>query len=217
MDLYTKTVIQSWLTLILTIAGIVLALFIVLRLAVYGRAFLKRFSLMRRLKKVCRTQGISCTVLSSPYRSLFRRTGTPELILQKDKKTFALQLFPCVFFKDTYLFDRDGKYHTISNFNPIYLNLRYYTIGINPDTMSDVLLPMTLQYRNETIRQTRRTRFAVPDLGDAAPLLCFNPIPCEIRKVTSNGREMVCDGDTICGYTVYSGTGLLKMLSGTES
>ena len=36
--------------------------------------------------------------------------------------------------------------------------------------------------------------------------------PNEIQKVEGTNRMIVCDGDTLCGYTVYSASGLLKML-----
>ena len=170
---------------------------------------------MRRLKKVCRTQGISCTVLSSPYRSLFRRTGTPELILQKDKKTYALQFFPCVFFKDTYLFDRDGKYHTISNFNPIYLKTRYPTKGAHwwNEKVRKSLVPKIYRADDhfETSDVTTKP-IEFPEDGGIRRILCINPISVEMLRVNKNQTELIADGDFYEGCHIYSAAGFCRLL-----
>ncbi len=213
MDPYTMSIIESWLTLLFTILGIILTVMIILRIAVYLRAFSKRFSFMYRLKKVCRKESIEIHTLSSPYRSILKPSKTSEILLKKGSNQFTIKFFPCLINKDTYLFDQEGNYHTLSNFNPIYLNLRYYTTGVNLDKTSSVLLPFTLQYQNDIFKKSHKTNFTEKDLTSAIPLLCINPIAHEIQKADGSRRVMVFDGDELCGYTVYSAAGLLKMLA----
>ena len=212
MDPYVVTVIKSWTVFLLQIAGIVFGILLLLRLAGYIRAISKRISLMHRLKKVCRRYKISMTVISSPYRSVLKPNLSSEILLQKGEVLYTLKFFPCLRYQDTYLFDQEGKYHTISNFNPIYLNLRYYTLGTDLDRNAHVLLPMTLQYRNDIVKKTKKTNFAETEVSGAVPLLCMHPVANEIQKVEGTNRKIVCDGDELCGYTVYSAAGLLKML-----
>ena len=212
MDPYTMIVIKSWTVFLLQIAGIILGIILFLRLVGYLRALYKRISLMHRLKKVCRRYKIGITVISSPYRSVLKPSLSSEILLEKDDTLYTLKFFPCMRYKDTYLFDQEGKYHTISNFNPIYLNLRYYTLGADLDRNAHVMLPMTLQYRNDIVKKTKKTNFAEADISEAIPLLCMHPVANEIQKVEGTNRMIVCDGDTLCGYTVYSASGLLKML-----
>ncbi len=212
MDPYIGRIIHSWALLFLQIAGIILAALLLLRLYDVLRALAKRVSLLVRLKKVCREQNIAMTVISSPYRSVLKPSQSSEILFVKEDVLYSLKFFPCLRFRDTYLFDQDGRYHLISTFNPIYLNLRYYTWGVDLYRNAHVLLPMTLQYKDDIVKKTKKTNFADKDVSGAVPLLCMHPVPCEIQKVEGTNRKIVCDGDTVCGYTVYSAAGLLKML-----
>lgn len=216
MDIYTRTIVYSWLKLLLTIAGIILAVLLLLKSSKYIRAVMKRYSFMHRLRKTCRKEDVKLTVLSSPYRSVFKPSDTSELLLEKDNTLYSLKFFPCINAKDTYLFDRDGNYHTISNFKPIYLRSPRSPLdagGIDSSKIRRLLLPLTLQYNDRIFKNSGQTNFTLSDIENAKPLLCLNPISVEMQMVKGSGTVTIFDGDTLCGYTVYSASGLLKMLT----
>ena len=220
MDIYTKTVITSWIELILTVTAAILAVILAVKAAKYIRAVLRRISFMRRLKSECLRSGTELTILSSPYRSVFRPSDTSELLLKTSDKLYSLKFFPCIHNKDTYQFDAEGNYHRISNYKPLFLNHRYYTFGTAGNkTIKKVLLPNMLRHNDTFFKKSGCTNFNHSDIEGAIPILCLNPVPADVIKVSGNGTVRVFDGDELCGYRVYSAAGILGkngLLNSTE-
>lgn len=204
---------MSWVKFIAVIVGIALTVFLIIKARKYLRAVLKRSSFMRRLKKVCREEGVNMQVLSSPYSSVFKPSNTSEILLDKNGEKYSVKFFPCINAKDTYQFDEDGNYHTISNFKPILLNTRFYSTGAHNQTLSTILLPKTLQYSDNIFKNSNKSNFTETDIRNAKPLLCLNPISVQMQKVKGNGIATIFDGDELCGYTAYSAGGLLNLIA----
>lgn len=213
MDTYTMNIILSWVKFIASLGGIALALWLFVKAWKYIRAILKRFSFMHRLKKTCREEGVKMQVLSSPYSSVFKPSDTSELLLDKDGELYSVKFFPCINAKDTYQFDEEGSYYTISNFKPIFLNMRFYSTGAHSPASTRVLLPKTLQYNSKLFKNSAKANFTEADIHGAKPLLCLNPIAVQMQKVKGSNVVTIFDGDELCGYTVYSAGGLLKFIA----
>ena len=211
MDNYTRQIIESWMTLILTLLGIILGAILLIYAMRYVRALLKRASFMRRLKMKCREKNVTLKKLSSPYLSIFRKGGSSELLLEKDGKLYTVKLFACIHPKDTYRFDAEGNYHRISNFKPIYLRQRSpFYWGQADKSTRKYLTPSMLRYHDTIIRKSAGTNFRKDTLDNAVPLLCINPTSFEMLKVEGSTVVPIFDGDSLCGYTVYSGGRLLE-------
>lgn len=91
--------------------------------------------------------------------------------------------------------------------------MRYYGTGTNTTAINRVLLPKTLQYSDRIFKNFAKTNFTESDIRDAKPLLCLNPISVQMQKVKGSGVVTIFDGDELCGYTAYSASGLLNLMT----
>lgn len=212
MDIYTRTIVESWVRLILVVVLIVIGIIAAVYGLKYIRALLKRASFMARLQKKCRGSGVTMTKLASPYKSVFVSGGSSELLLEKEGKLYTIKFFTCLHPKDTYRFDPEGNFHRISNFRPVYVTR--FTSPIfwgftNKDTRKYV--PPGIVKTNDTfIKKSAGTNFREDQIKDAEHILCLNPTSVEMLKVEGSSGVTIFDGDELCGYTVYSGGRLLE-------
>ena len=211
MDIYTQTIIESWLRLIFSVVLIVIGMIAAVYVLKYIRALLKWASFMARLRKRCRESGVTMTKLSFPYKSVFISGGSSELLLEKDGKLYTIKFFTCLHPKDTYQFDPEGNFHRISNFRPVYLRVRspFYWGQTNKDTRKYVL-PSIVRTNDTFIKKSTGANFREDQIRDAEHILCLNPTSVEMLKVDGSSVVTIFDGDTLCGYTVYSSGRLLE-------
>ena len=122
------SVVRSWTEFLVTLVLLIAAALLLYKSLKYIRAVFKRMTFAAKLRKTCRENGHRLTVTAPLYRSVFFRTTRPELLVETGTDVYSVKLFACVNRKETYVFDGLTRFTTRSNFNPIYLNLRYYTI-----------------------------------------------------------------------------------------
>ena len=211
MDIYTRTIIESWVTLILTVALIIIGSIALVFLLRYIRVILKRASFLCRLRKKCRETGVTMKKLSSPYKSVFVNGGSSEILLEKEGKLYTIKFFTCIQPKDSYQFDPQGDFHRISNFRPIYVRFRFPIHGGQANSTTRKYIPPAAVQMNESfLKKSSAANFRAEQIKDAVHLLCINPAACEIFKVEGSSVIRVFDGDELCGYKVYSGGRLLE-------
>lgn len=207
---------ESWIKLFAAIAAIAIPVFIVCVSYKYVRALVKRMSLMRSVKRVCREKGYRLEKLASCYKSVFRPTEEPELMITTPEKKLRVKFFACLKYGDTYTFENLKHYTTKSNAGMTLVNR-----GINPSGIAkknySLFLSPTHKVENEGVTEveiTGGTCVGSVEVFDGESILCVNPIPIEMRRVSGSGTEQVFDGDKFDGYTVYSGNALCGALAG---
>jgi len=134
MDRVLKSVIRSYTEVIGTVVLIVLIGLLLYRSLKYIRAVWKRMNLMRRLKKVCREQGLTLTVKKSPVLSVFRPTSEPELTIRTPERIYFIKLTAFVNPARTYLLNGPDRVFVDDGFT-IQL-LRYRGRNKNPTGLS---------------------------------------------------------------------------------
>ncbi len=78
----------------LTVLGIILLIFLIQ----YIRAFRIRFRFFKKLKKVCKEEGVELSRISHPYRSLFiRKNRSYEFTVKANGKVYACKMIGAIF------------------------------------------------------------------------------------------------------------------------
>ena len=92
----------------LTVFAVILLIF----LFHYIRAFRLRFRFLRKLKKVCKEEGVALSKISHPYRSIFfKKSNTYEFTVTMNGKVYACKIISAVFKSVPMIFcDKDSGY-----------------------------------------------------------------------------------------------------------
>ena len=205
--------VLSWAKVIAVIAAIAGGGVMLAKSVKYFRALWKRFCLLTRLKRICRRRKYGWKRLSSCYKSIFKVTDSPELLITIRDKKYAVKFFTCLRYRDTYTLENIDHYTTHSNTKMILLDSHYPSAGFKVDSL--MWMPRTARLESGIVKEVEVLEdggAATEEYPDAEKILCVNPISVEMRRVVKNRTEQVFDGDKIDGYTVYSGKALCKLL-----
>ncbi len=205
----TKFTLTSWLFFLLQLAALIALLVLAVKAYAPIRAFVKRRSFCRRLRKVCREQGYTLTC-HALYRSLLFKSTTPELLITTPDVTYAIKFFACLRSKDSYTLTDLNSFYTTNNNKPIFLNMHFPTTGSGMMKGAPKLHAIS-QSKDSYIKQ-EKTRPAVTFPEGTEKILCIHPMAVEVNAVRTNHPERIFDGDSFCGCRVYSGSGLLALL-----
>ena len=208
--------IWNWTKVIATLGGIAAACVLAGKSLKYIRAVWKRFTLMSRLRSICRKKGYKLKKLSSCYRSIFTVTDSPEILITTPQEKYEIKLFTCLRYRDTYTLADIDHFTTQSNANMILLGNPTYPSGMNPKNVDhSLIMPRFHRDRRDVIKEVTiegADKKPAEANTDATKILCLNPISIEVRRVEKSRTEQVFDGDELGGYRVYSGTGLCRLL-----
>ncbi len=216
MDRAVKSVIRSYTEVIVTVVLIILIGMLVYRSLKYIRAVWKRMNLMKRLKKVCREQGLTLTVEKSPILSVFKPTSEPELTIRTPDRTYSVKLTAFVNPARTYLLNGPDRIFVDDNFRMNVLSLRN---KMHPG--QSALIRKTLILRaiyhvdsggalRELTNPDHHVNFKSDNTSDN--ILCIHPTSQEMLKVEGSRTVPLFDGDVLDNCTVYSGSALLNLL-----
>lgn len=208
--------LERWLMFIKDAAVVALIFLFCIFFYKYVRAFFKRVSLLRRIKKICKEKGYACTAKRF-FLSILRPKTACEMQIKTADKTYVVKFFACLKRKETYVLNGEGNYYTTNNFNPIlpaYGAPRYSVLPKNDDE-AKLYTPRVLVSNNQYIVQeeTDSNIGTAEAAEECIPLLCLHPISVNVMVVRSNRPEQIFDGEEFQGFTVYSGEGLCKFLS----
>ncbi len=207
--------VKMWVNFIETVALIAIVIAVVLLSYKYVRAAVKRFILMRSIKKTCCGKRYKLEKLSSSYISVFRPTEKIQLLITTPETRYGVRFFTCLRYKDTYTFADARHYTTQSNAGTMLVNTNPLTTGM-ANKSSGILMPQTHKAGKGGMSEFEIVGKEAKNAScaDTEMILCVNPIPIELRRVKGNTTVELFDGDELDGYTVYSGKGLLKLLNG---
>ena len=87
---------RSWLSFAVTLTAITASVYLVCLAFRYVRAFLIRRKSIRRLKVYAKDNGLRFLVNSNIYKSVFKKTDTPELIIESEKTRYIVSLWASI-------------------------------------------------------------------------------------------------------------------------
>lgn len=208
--------LKAWITVVFYLCLAVLIIVIALKSYKYIRGFLKRSSLLRRIKKICKTRGYRISYSKNALFSALRTSARNEMRIVAGDKEYNIKFAAALKRKDTYTFTDTGSYYTSNNFNPIFLSHGHPASGLamNKDDSRRLRIPIIFRAKDNFVKEVHT---GAPDEGvpvdNAVNILCVNPVPIKLEIVRTNRPEQAFDGDEFMGYVIYSGQGLCKLLS----
>ena len=208
-------VTERWLLLASTLAAVGLALSVFRRSYKYVRALLKRHSLIKRIKRICKNRGLQLSYGIKFYTSIFNKTSTPELTVIGSNGICKVKMFACLKKKDIYTLTSPNSFFTTNNVKPIFVGYHYPTMAITKARDSKLYLSPFYKSGNDYIKDMEITPEIEAEVGaNTVNVLCINPIAAKMEVVRTNRAEEVFDGDEFKGYIVYSGNALCEFLKG---
>lgn len=204
---------EQWVTIISSFTTIGLLFSILKRSHKYVRALLKRKSLIKRIKRICRDKALYLKYGFNFYTSIFGKSSTPEVTIISSEKIYKIKMFACLRKKDIYTLTSPNSFFTTSNVNPIFVEYHYPTMAITKNRDSNLYLSPFYKSRNSYVRDVELTPEIEQEVSaNTVNILCINPIAVKIEVVRTNKAEEVFDGEEFKGYTVYSGNALCDFL-----
>ena len=204
---------NQWIKLISLITSIVFSCSVFKRSYKYVRAYFKRRSLIKRVKKICVDKGYHLTYNFKYYTSIFGKSAVPEIIIVSDEKICKIKMFACLKKRDIYTLTSANSFFTTNNGKPIFLSYHYPTMAITKSRDYKLYLSPFYKSDNSYLKDVEITpEIDIEEGENILNILCLNPIAAKMEVVRTNRAEEVFDGDEFKGYIVYSGNGLCDFL-----
>lgn len=208
-------IFEQWINLFSVIAAITLSCIVVFKSYKYVRALLKRVTLLRKLKRICKQKNLSLIYDSKYYLSVFGKSSKNELRIISDDKQINVKMFACLKKKDIYTLTSINSFFTTNNVNPIFVSYTYPSSGLVLKKQNERKLYLPRFYRSNSKfikSETLNPEVETKNGNNIVNILCINPISVKIEIVRTNRAEQVFDGDYFKEYIVYSGNGLCSFL-----
>ncbi|MBQ8551596.1 MAG: hypothetical protein IJ428_02145 [Clostridia bacterium] len=208
--------LQNWLIFLAQIAVAVVIIVIIIKSLKYIRAFVKRASLMRRLRAICKEKGFTLKE-NGVYTSIIKPSINPELSIEMGAKAYLVKFFACLKYKDIYTLTDLSSYTTESTTANIMISFGRPSLSSTTPLHSrdeqrlwnkSIVKTDNRHLKQEVIKDT----VAFDDCENVERILCINPVSVDMQVVRTNRPEKIFDGDTFRGCTVYSGNGFCDML-----
>ena len=207
--------VKQWIAIISFFTTIGLLFSILKRSHKYVRALLKRKSLIKRIKRICKDKTLHLNYGFKFYTSILGKSSTPEVTIISSEKIYKIKMFACLRKKDIYTLTSPNSFFTTNNVNPIFVEYHYPTMAITKNRDSKLYLSPFYKSSNSYVRDVEMTPEVEKDASaNTVNILCINPIAAKIEVVRTNKAEEVFDGEEFKGYTVYSGNALCEFLKG---
>lgn len=206
---------EQWITIISFFTAVGLIFSILRKSYKYVRALLKRKSLIKRIKRICKDKALYLKYGSKYYTSIFGKSSAPEVTIISSEKIYKIKMFACLRKKDIYTLTSPNSFFTTNNVNPIFVEYHYPTMAITKSRDSKLYLSPFYKSQNTYVRDVKITPEIKEESGQVPStvnILCINPIAAKMEVVRTNRSEEVFDGEEFKGYTVYSGNALCELL-----
>lgn len=205
--------LEQWLNVISVFVAVGLLCSIFKRSYKYVRAFLKRRSLIKRIKRICKIKKLQLSYNVKFYTSIFGKSHEPEVTVVSAEQIYKIKMFACLKRKDIYTLTSPNSFFTTNNVKPILVGYHYPTMAITKSRDSKLYLSPFYKSRDTYVKDIEITpEIEAENDTDIRNILCINPIAAKMEVVRTNRAEEVFDGDEFKGYTVYSGNALCELL-----
>ena len=163
------------------------------------RYIYKRVSLFGRLKACCRRCGAGLIPNHTLWMFRTKRGRKCDFYIETDDSIYSAKLWDNIRHRTELHFTSDGQYYTRSFFS---IPTKHIPIGAQFDSKKRPVPSYEMRPNSKDAWQTKQF----------TPVLLINPVCREIKYLGRNGVWIICDRDVICGFSVYSLSGLLGEL-----
>ncbi len=171
-----------------------------------GNPIIKRYSLIRKLRRVSNANGIKLTVLRSPILSLFKLSSKTELSVETENKVFLIRLISSQ--------GQKRVLHFASSAYLVSFSRIWYTFA-GRSRYKPVLLMTDHVNKNIKVRiLPEHKRCKVPVGKECIDVLLFTPAPMLLTCVAAGKTsvENVNAGDTLHGAMIFAGASFASYL-----
>ena len=168
----------------------------------YIRAFRIRFRFLRKLKKVCKEEGVALSKISHPYRSIFfKKSNAYEFTVKMNEKIYACKMISAVFKSVPMIFcDKDSGYFKFGiqvRKNDLFTFRSWFTHGFEAPEADQKILIVN----------------PVPHVMKAIQL--YTAFSSENTSFVTEGKyeRMLDNASIVYGATVFSGNGFLNAVN----
>ncbi len=224
--LVQNEIVKAWLELFLVLAAIAVGVWLVLEAYTWLRAIRKRLDAKKRVKAYAKSNGLAFAEHASSFKSLFKRSATPEWVVETERRRYIISLMPTVRRLRVLHLHENGLYNYTKKggfvlaavpgnrlarlSHPMPANLFGRYVG------SDIELPRGL-YRTPEIS------YADHHSADRenVHILLLSPIPLDIDLCEGGRIRKISDGDRLPALygdaQVFSASGFIGFLSHGET
>ena len=165
------------------------------------RAFILRASFKRKLTKLCSEHCYDIKTVGGFWRSLFRYTSKPDIILKTPHTKYIIRFVTCR--------ARKRFYHFVTpQFYAKYMKLYFAMFGASKE----------LGFR------MFETSGYIPELDESYTkksdnvqlILLFNPSPLVINCTSNGKKEEAGNGSQFSNYTIYNANGFINLLKSKD-
>ncbi len=197
-----RTLPQTLLVILRVVLPVFLAVWVFLFLLGYIRAFCIRFQFLRKLNKIAKANGYTCTKIMHPYRSILWDFDGCSFSLIANGKTYACKLLAGKAYGDPMYFLEEGKGVIIRHYTLRFRSLRAAPFAKNammwqkfPDDLAQIHTDFTYDFEAE---------------GKKILIVC--PTPHTIYASGYGVNKLLDVGDTFHGYMLMTGTAFINAL-----
>ncbi len=224
--LVQNEIVKAWLELFLVLTAIAVGVWLVLEAYTWLRAIRKRLDAKKRVKAYAKSNGLAFAEHASSFKSLFKRSATPEWVVETERRRYIISLMPTVRRLRVLHLHENGLYNYTKKggfvlaavpgnrlarlSHPMPANLFGRYVG------SDIELPRGL-YRTPEIS------YADHHSADRenVHILLLSPIPLDIDLCEGGRIRKISDGDRLPALygdaQVFSASGFIGFLSHGET
>ncbi len=179
-----------------TLMVVLITAFSVIVLGPPLRRLIKRGSFMRRLRRLCRDEGMTLYVYRNWLRSLYRAGNCPDLAVECGDTVYECMFFPAPKRLSVLRFEQPGRVHVVTG---IVKNRFKEAVGAR-----ERVCERDFGFEPQTRLGEHRVIKAV----------VMNPVPYQLFYYDSRERRVVQGGSgaEVFGYVLYSSSGLLNTL-----
>lgn len=206
------------LQLFLLIFGVLLFMYVLRNL----RSIFKRKRAISNFKAVCEKNNVVFKKNASLYKSLFKDTTEPEMVIETSEKRYVIKLFNPANIKninitfltpEKYIITKANGYILVSK-NIYWL---FITNMFRPKNISSrFFIPVHIeQYEtNKGIKDFPKIDFDTYRLAEkeTVNVMMFNPVPLNIKYIDKSHTRQLLSGDKFENYEIYSSGDFLSRL-----
>lgn len=157
----------------------------------YIRAYFKRVSFVRNLKKICSNKSFKFVQMKNPYIALFKKSTFPEIAIQTKDKIYILHMFHCL-----------KRCNSIVFLNSSIITINHVLLKSLPTIRTNI------KYGFESIQIPKE----ISEIKPVERIMILNPVPYKTFLQTKKGTILCDNNEKMFDFTLYTGTGFCNMI-----
>ncbi len=195
--------VKAWLELLVVLAAITVGVCLLIEAYTWLRAIRKRLDARKRVKAYAKSNGLTFVEHASSFKSLFKRSVTPEWVVETERRRYIISLMPTVRRLRVLHLHENGLYNYTKKGGFLLTNVPWNRMAklATPPVYANLFS----RYVGATI-ELPRGLWRTPEISytdfhsadkENAHILLLNPIPLDIDLCEGGRIRKISDGDRL--------------------